>query len=125
MFVGFDSTELKTIVLKKFVSNTNFQSANNSETFDSIYVAEFYGDTAHKPYCQISFGFDWEIEIPKASKIFRISNIQLSPAKDPYCGGWVAGERFCSKPVISLQINGLQIPVSNDSYRYQTLYFYK
>ncbi len=104
-FVGFDSLELNTVVLKQYVSGNGFQDLVATKILDSFYTTEFKTDTAYKPYCRIAYGNDWKIELPEISATYYLTDVQKENVKEPYCNGLMVGERFCNHNIASAQLN--------------------
>jgi len=103
-FVGFDSTDIYKIVLRKYKINTAFQSpidtfliTKDTGNFGYIYtiindttvIYNNMGDSA-----QITNGYDWAVYIPSKNKTKYISNIERMPGN---------GKHGCLNPIISFK----------------------
>lgn len=115
-FIGYDSAELQTVILKKYEAANGFQNLISIDVLDSLYPVEFQADTAYKSYCRIGYGNNWEIELPSSSFIYSISDLLTDNTKEPYCGGVMAGERFCNKQVVSIKLNGQTTAINSTSW---------
>lgn len=123
--IGYDTNELANMILKKFEINSSLQTMLTSDTFGANYHFEYSSDTAYQSYCTISYGYDWALELPLATASYTFTDLQKDKIKDPFCGGWIVGERFCNHTVVSLALNGQQIDVPDNWSRNQTFYIHK
>jgi hypothetical protein len=113
-YVGYQKSELDTIILRRYTQNDNFQtllysdsvtnSANNGGLGAGIYTIS--GDTTfvsindNFPNGGIYAGYDWKIYLPRLGRTIIITNIN-SPQID--------GNKKCVNPVNSFQINSLVV----------------
>ena len=108
-FVGFDSTDIDTIILRQYQPNNTFQNPidtalitgnNGSYKFTTINDTTLIFintsvDTAH-----ITNGYDWGIYIPAKNKTTYISNIVRTPG---------TRKHGCLNPISSFKQDNLTI----------------
>ena len=87
VFKGFSAQELKTVVLNKYVANSQFDSLKLTDTLD-LSNSIFVSDTAYSANCsewmrygsfEIKAGDDYTIAIPAINKVFSITNAYEGP----------------------------------------------
>jgi hypothetical protein len=108
-FVGFDSTDIDTIILRQYQPNNRFE--NPIDTFlitrnnrpyifttindTTIIYANNGNDSAH-----VTNGYDWDVYVPAKNKTVHISNIVRAPG---------TGKHGCLNPIISFKQDSLII----------------
>jgi hypothetical protein len=108
-FVGFDSTDINTIILRQYQPNNTFQ--NPIDTFlitrkNGPYMFTTINDTtiifrnSGDDSAQITNGYDWDVYIPTKNKTIYISNITRTPG---------TGKHGCLNPIISFKQDSLTI----------------
>lgn len=97
-FIGFPSSEIDTLIIRKFKQGDNFQSPIDSFviTFNSYY--QTFNDTTKIVQFQsgkIEAGFDWQILLPALNRTVNISDI-VSNKKTAKCpSGALAMDKDC------------------------------
>lgn len=113
-FAGFTTAEISEVKVKKFSRGSGFSSLVDSTHFkhEIDYQLQQQGDTVYftsrSGDITISKDADWQIELPAANRIFRITDIDVAQIRDD-CSGKVQ----CGNPVRSMRIDGalLQGPI--------------
>jgi hypothetical protein len=104
-FIGFDSSDISSIVIKKFEKGSGF-----TKFIDSVHLTtndfciQMRGDTIDFPArsgdLSINPRFDWKILLPNVNRSYNITEIQSEQIRSS-CPGKVG----CGNPIISLKIN--------------------
>jgi hypothetical protein len=113
-FASFTTAELKQIEVKRYSPGSGFSRMLDSTHFkDEIdYRLVQQGDTVYltprSSGLSLSKECDWQIDLPVASRTFRITDIDVAHVRDD-CSGKVQ----CINPVRSMRIDGalLQGPI--------------
>lgn len=118
-FVSFDSSEIDTIVIRKYFKDNSFNDLIDTASFfvNQSYGIKKNGDTLSFPYrsgdFSVSADFDWIIFLPSTNTSMKISNI-VSPKTSMACG---SSKVQCLNPVESMEINGVtQRPIFYNFY---------
>jgi hypothetical protein len=109
-FTGFDSASLEQVIIKQYSAGSGFGDLTDSVTIflSKSTVPIRYYDTVNKfvewtppigswPARQhgfLSSGYEYEIAVPNAGKVFRIRDIVCSDAKSA-CSGGTSGASAC------------------------------
>lgn len=110
-FVNVASSDIDTVVLKKYSANSNFRNPLDSIEIIPNTNAEIIirptGDTAvlrlFDQELGIKVGFDWQVDIPKIGKSYTISNIQQTD-NEIKCGTFNT-DCFCNDIVTAISLN--------------------
>jgi hypothetical protein len=102
-FINFDSTEVDTIVTKKYEKGTAFVKQIDSTLFkEGDYRMKRNGDTISFPILTGDFllspQFDYKIVLPQTFKEIKITEITVDQVR-----GSCAGKVQCINPFISLK----------------------
>ena len=115
-FVGFDSTDVATIVVKSYYPGTQIIARDSSVILYSDYPNSysFRGDTAVLPVYLFADTLDKEVILPALSRIVRFSDIVSEPprsvtTKVPFFASVKIDE--CWRRVLSYKMDGVHIDV--------------
>jgi hypothetical protein len=102
-FINFDSTEVDTIIIKKYEKGTTFVKQIDSTLFkEGDYRMKRNGDTISFPIrignFSLSPQFDYKIVLPQPSKEIKITEIIVEQVRAS-----CAGKVQCLNPFISLK----------------------
>lgn len=128
-FIGFASSDIDTLVLRKFESNSSYLnlldtfiitpggSSPYQTTNDTTTV--FLNDAANSGDFGIKVGFDWQIFIPSLSRTILISDIQSEKRTGKYSWGIFSMDKTgrCTNRIFSAKVNGQRINLA-DSLQY-------
>jgi hypothetical protein len=112
--VGFQPSEMNSIVIRKYVANDNFQVQKDMMTIFNLSALNPYksGDTTFLSlagngimHFQLSTGFDYMIQLPGANRSYRISDIIESPREIQHCKDEDAD--FCENEIVSYKVEGI------------------
>jgi len=107
-FIGFDPSEVDTIIIRKYFKNNTFTTLIDTAFFDNkgSFNIKKSNDTISFPVrignFSISKNYDWILFLPSINRIFKISNI-VSPQVSLPCPNKVQ----CINPINSLDIDGV------------------
>lgn len=110
-FIGFDPSDVDTVIIRKYSRNNNFTTLIDTAFFDnkSSFEIQKSNDTLSFRYRPVSFSieknYDWILFLPSINRVFKISNI-ISPQVSLACPNKVQ----CVNPVNSLTIDGVIKP---------------
>jgi hypothetical protein len=117
-FIGFDSTEVNTVIIKKFEKGTGF-----SKQLDSLYFEEGdfrlrkKGDTIYFPIRTGDFGvtarFDWKIILPLINREFQLTELTGEQTR-----GSCAGKIQCVNPITFVKINAIPFYFKEGPYQF-------
>ena len=105
-FISFPLHSIDTLVIKKFVQNSNFQNlidtinlinANTVVVADTVYINRINSINI------LQRGFDWQIVVPASNRTFSISNI-VYQEEIRNCGTFESC--ICFNKIISVKVNG-------------------
>ncbi|MDQ3682666.1 MAG: hypothetical protein M3352_06290 [Bacteroidota bacterium] len=104
-FINFDSTEVDTVILKKYEKGTGFVQQIDTTFFqEGDYRIKRRGDTIYFPVRSGDFGltkqFDYIIVLPQTFTEFKITEIVIEQIRSS-----CAGKVQCGNPIISLKID--------------------
>jgi hypothetical protein len=104
-FINFDSTEVDTIILKKYEKGTDFVKQLDTTLFqEGDFRMKRRSDTIYFPVRSGDFGltqqFDYKIVLPQTHAEFKITEIVIDQVR-----GSCAGKVQCGNPIISLKID--------------------
>ena len=126
-FVGFQPSEIDTLIIRKFQASDNFQKRLDSFT---IFQGDAYrtaGDTTKIVYYPLEngivTGFDWQIFIPALNRTILISEI-LSNKKTIECGT-LARDCGCANDLLSAKVNDQPIPFPKSDFETPFIYIRK
>lgn len=114
--VSFSQTDIDTIIFRKYQPGSNFQSLKDTMQITNINLLTpaFSGDTvlfltSNYPSTNIKFqlvaGSDYEIFIPGANKLTRVTDILEQKSKRKNCD-ISDGNKTCYNPIISFRVDG-------------------
>lgn len=120
--ISFDSSEINTIVIKKFEKGSGFNHLVDTSFFDrGINIFYPKNDTfemaAYPGNMPLKSNFDYEIVITSANRTYQVTEIN-EPQVEGDCGGKV----ICVNEIVSCKLDGSF--VSTDNLR-QTIYLEK
>lgn len=125
-FVGFDSSDIDTFILRKFKANDNYQ--NLIDTFSVINNSTAQYQTSNdtistfSPVSGILVGYDWQIFIPTKNRTIFISKI-ISEQKSIRCGVTAPGSCGCINNVYSVNEDNQVVNfVQNNLVSYHYIY---
>jgi hypothetical protein len=114
--VSFSQTDIDTIVFRKYHANANFQSLEDTMQITNInvlipaisgdtvlFITSNYRSTNIK--FQVVAGHDYEIFLPGANKLTRITDILEQKTKRKNCD-ISDGNKSCYNPIISYKVDG-------------------
>ncbi|HEY8688508.1 MAG TPA: hypothetical protein VIM07_04675 [Chitinophagaceae bacterium] len=107
-FIGFNPSEVDTIIIRKYSKNNNFNTLIDTAFFDNktSFQIQKSNDTISFPYRPGNFSidknYDWVLFLPSINRTFKISNI-VSPQVSLPCPNKVQ----CVNPINSLNIDGV------------------
>jgi hypothetical protein len=107
-FVGFNPSEVDTIIFRKYSKNSNFNTLIDTVFFDdkTSFQIQKSNDTINFPSRTGNFSieknYDWVIFLPSINRNFKISNI-VSPQVSLPCPNKIQ----CVNPINSLNIDGM------------------
>ena len=107
-FIGFDPSDVDTVIISKYSKNNNFTTLIDTVFFDdkSSFEIQKTKDTISFPYrpgnFSINKNYDWVLFLPSINRTFKISDI-VSPQVSLSCPSKVQ----CVNPINSLNINGV------------------
>jgi len=114
IFVGFDSTDIDTIIVRKFAAGTNFQQLEDTAIFTnkpSIAGYSTSGDTTtivlnipSGPPKYLMPGNDWQVYLPSINVTVSLDNI-VSPQRHEKC----FGDCWCINFIDSFAQNGRKV----------------
>ena len=113
-FIGFNPSEVDTVIIRKYSKNNNFNTLIDTAFFDNktSFQIQKSNDTISFPYSPGNFSidknYDWILFLPSINRIFKISNI-VSPQVSLPCPNKIQ----CVNPINSLNIDGV---ISTPSY---------
>ena len=119
-FLGFDSSDIDTIIIRKFEPNTNYQ--NLIDTFiatsaNSLYSGVSDSTTVFIDYNRqekdIKVNYDWQIFVPAKQRVISISDIKSEKTtgeRDRF--GEPIGNS-CYNRIFSMNVNGQLINLTN------------
>lgn len=112
VFIGFDTTDLRSLVVRAYKPDNNFDSLIDTVPIITPILSQVTkGDTTivyileefeNQPL--LTFPFDWQISIPSKNITVNISQI-VSPQNKIQC----FGDCFCTNHIDSYILNGKQI----------------
>jgi hypothetical protein len=109
--IGFDSTELDSVIVTKFVIGSGFTYNHGSFELDSSNCSIKYGDTTYFnigiDIFQLNPGYDYEIIIPATNTLVKIDNMIQPQTSIKSCIGGEYHPSSCINEVTSVNINGL------------------
>ncbi len=114
--ISFTDTESDIIILRRFSKSTNFTdlqdtftiSRNNSNfqrEHDTLLILHGMEDGNN----DITSSYDYEIFLPKISRLYRLSDI----VEDIKYGSKLGPKIYCINPIISYKLNGQPVDVVN------------
>jgi hypothetical protein len=112
--ISFSGSEIDSLIFRRFQANSNFQTLKDSMLIGNINILNpnAHGDsvslaTYNSTYFkfQLQPGYDYEIFIPGATKLVRISDIVERPTQQKECAV-SDGNHGCSNPITSYRIDG-------------------
>lgn len=107
-FIGFNTSEVDTIIIRKYSKNNNFSTLIDTAFFDdkNSFNINKRNDTISFPVriggFSIDKKFDWVLFLPSINRNFKISNI-VSPQVSLPCPNKIQ----CVNPINSLNIDGV------------------
>ena len=123
-FIGFSTSEIDTLILKKFKANDNYQHIIDSFIVKHGYSGQF--ETSHDTTIVfvtdgkngIKVDYDWQIFIPSISKTVLVSSIE-SENKTGKCGSGIFSMDkqgcYCTNEIYSAKIDNQIITFSNSN----------
>ncbi len=120
-FIGFDSSDIATFVLREFKTNDNYQDLIDTFIVNENYSAYktsddtttvFVDDESNDGKAGILTGHDWQIYIPSTNQTFTVSNI-VSENNTGKCGSLDKFNCICLNRNFSANYNNMQINFSN------------
>lgn len=119
LFIGYDSSEIDTLIISKFERNSKFlikkDSALISNSFNNYKIMGdstqiFIGPTRGL----ITREFDWTITISQTKEIIEITNI-ATENKNQRCGGILSLDCFpCYSAIKAFSVNGIPEIITSD-----------
>ncbi len=112
--ISFDSTEIDTIMIRRFDKGSNFTRPIDSSQWDrSKVVFRAQNDTfqmgAFVGGILLQSKFDFEIYFPGLSRTFRITEMN-----EPQLEGNCKGKVMCGNIIVSCKLDGNPIPINYD-----------
>jgi hypothetical protein len=114
--ISFTNAESDTVILRRFTRSTDFVTLKDTFILSSV-IGNFQmrNDTTFifqyvDQYNAITSTYDYEVSIPKANKVFRISNV-TEDIRSIHAG---LGKVNCINPIISYKLNGQLISGKNN-----------
>lgn len=111
-FIGYDTSELDTVIIKRFAKGSNFGQQLDSFAFTTATVVySKSGDTtnivAMRGDQRLSVDSDWQVSIPSGNRTVRISEITIEK-REQHCGGIFGLDKtLCINPVLSFKKDGV------------------
>lgn len=110
-FVGFQPSEIDTLIIRKFQASNNFQKRLDSFTIVQSDAYRTAGDTTKIVYYPLEngivTGFDWQIFIPALNRTILITEI-VTNKKVMECGT-LARDCGCANDLLSTKVNNQTI----------------
>ena len=112
--VGFQASEMNTIIIRKFVANDNFRtqkdimnvynlsSLNPNKIGDTIFLSFAGNGVLH---FQLSTGFDYIIQLPGPNRTYRVSDILELQREVKHCKK--EDPDFCENEIVSYKVDGI------------------
>ena len=119
--ISFDSTEINTIVIRKFEKGSGFNHLIDTSLFDNG-TNIFYPkkDTfemgAFPGNMPLKSNFDYEINVPLANRTYQVTEMN-----EPQVEGNCQGKTMCVNEIVSCKLNGSFVSTDDR----QTLYLKK
>ncbi len=122
-FISFSQNSLDTLVFRKFVKGTNFQTL-----VDTVYITQQYvrlieqrGDTSnvilHNPELYPKPGFDWQIFVPEINRTISITDITKSDKTTKCAAMQMPVNCLCYDEILTLKVdNQLGVLQTNPGY---------
>jgi len=112
--VSFDSTDIDTIIIRKFEKGSDFSHFIDTSQWDrNNVVFSARNDTfqmgAYIGGILLQSKFDYQVFIPSLNKIFSITGMN-EPQREDNCPGKV----MCANSIVSCKLNGNETPVNYD-----------
>jgi len=120
-YVGYNSSEIDTIVIKRFTRGSNFSQALDSIVLTANNSANLTdGDTTRIISTNLDFriteNYDWQIRNPFDNRAIQISEIEIDE-QESHCGGLFSWDRqACTSPVSSFKKNGVPSTLDRGPY---------
>ncbi len=106
-FIGFEVSEVDTVIIRKYAKNNNFNNLIDTAFFDekTSFTIQKNSDTISFPVRSGNFSinknYDWVLFLPSINRNFKISDI-ISPQVSLPC----PNKLQCINPIHSLSIDG-------------------
>jgi len=118
--VSFDSTDVDTIILRKFEKGTNFTQLVDTLQWDRSNVVftdqrDTFRIAIHVGDVLLKSGFDYKVVIPATNRTFQISEMN-----EPRHEGNCKEKLMCVNVIVSCKLDGVSMPL-----QYETLYLRK
>jgi hypothetical protein len=118
--VSFDSTDVDTIIVRKFEKGNNFTHLVDTTEWDRTNVAFAHRNDTFEigmfaPVILLKSGYDYKVVIPSVTKTFAITDM-IEPKQMGNCSGKV----LCVTSIVSCKLDGVATAL-----QYETLYLRK
>jgi len=119
-FISFDSTDVDTIIIRKFEKGNNFTHLVDTSQWDrNNVVFARQNDTLqlviYVGYIRLKSNYDYKVIIPAINRTFAITDLN-EPKEEGNCSGKV----MCVNRIVSCKLDGVSMPL-----QYETLYLRK
>ncbi|MDQ6763785.1 MAG: hypothetical protein M3015_14315 [Bacteroidota bacterium] len=126
-FIGFDKSELDTLIIRKYMANDNYQHLVDTLIYpsDTSGLNQSHDTIRIRPaYDLIKYGNDWQIFIPAKNKTILISDIK-SEQKEIKCHfTFTKSNCYCINPIYSVKLDNTLIDLSGVNTALQPYYIY-
>jgi len=111
-FIGYSTSELDTVIVKRFAKGSNFSQQLDSFAYTAATVVYSQsGDTTKIVIWQGDQQFtgdsDWQVTIPADNRTIKITDITI-PKGEQHCGGLFGTDKvLCVNPIVSYKKDGV------------------
>lgn len=119
LFIGYDSSEIDTLIVCKFERNSNFLIKKDSTIISQSFKNyKIMGDSTliflGNSWGLITREFDWTINISQTKEIMKITDI-TTENKTQRCGGLLSLDCFpCYSAIKTFSVNGISEVITSD-----------
>lgn len=112
--ITFDSTEIDTLIIRKFQKGSNFTSLIDSLQWDrTIVLFTKFNDTFQmgtwRGDIQLKSQYDYQVYVPATNRTFKITEMN-----EPQRTGDCSGKIMCGNIIVSAKINDTSRAIEND-----------